>query len=714
MAYFERKKKKKTEGILKDKETIKFKFFLHISIEKTIKNMYNCLMKKFLICVFFLSLGAGLAALESLIAWGKPFYMMGKTLTPQQLEFPIIVKDRNGIEIYRNFNKENREWIKLKDFPQTIKTATIIAEDKRFYSHYGIDPKGILRAIIANHKDGGISQGASTITQQIARKIFLTDEKSYVRKLKEMFVAFGIESAKTKDEILEMYLNTVPYGARINGVEVAAKVYFHKKAHELTDAESFILAVLPQNPIRLSRDGTVADWLGKCPVDFIDGTCSPFKDLNYDFSRLESILFSVAKMQNWSPEKTQNIWNEIKKVKLPQTQDWVQEDFQHFRFYIQDFLTQHDFDYQSAKGGLIITTTLDSELQKDIYAQLRQESQWLDSQHWISNFASIILDHESRGPLVWIGSKDYWNDEVSGRVDMLRSRRQTGSTIKPFIYSAAIEAGYQPPTVFHDSSLNFRGENGRVLRNSDGNFEGGIRMSQALAHSRNIPAAEALLLGGGETLVRKFLDRQFGFDINKHYKGHYFGWTLALGTAPLKIMDLANAYATIGSNKYDKICPILEITDSLGNKLENPCQIRITRSRNKITNFFISEILSDISNRPPDWSKLVTPAKNMAIKTGTSSKRVDGVLMPADDYVIGYTPKTTLLLWGGNTDGRALKPGSVSIFSIGPTWKRLAHILLKHHPELFTEFKRPENLQKIYGEWATLDYKPPTYNLRKH
>ncbi len=660
-------------------------------------------------------LGAGLATVQSLIEWGKPFYEMGQTLKPKDLEFPIIVKDRNGIEIYRNFDEENREWTRLEDFPQTIKTATIIAEDKRFYSHYGVDPKGIIRAMVANHKKGGISQGASTITQQIARKIFLSDERSYIRKLKEMFVAFGIESVKSKDEILEMYLNTVPYGARINGVEVAAKVYFKKSARDLSDSESFILAVLPQNPIRLSKNAEVKNWLGDCPVDFVDGTCSPFKDLNYDFSRLESILFSVAEFQNWSPKKTQKIWDDIKTVKLPQGQKWVQDDFQHFRFYIQDFLKEYNFDYKSAKGGLVITTTLDSKLQKEMYAQLRKESGWLNSQHWISNFTVISIDHKTRGPLVWIGSKDYWDDEIDGQVDMLQSRRQTGSTIKPFIYSAAIEKGYQPPTIFYDSALAFRGENGRMLRNSDGRYQGGIRMSKALAHSRNIPAAKALLLGGGERFVRKFLDFRFGFDINKKYKNHHFGWTLALGTAPLRIMDLANGFATLGSNKYSKLCPIFKIENSLGEELQNPCKIRIAKKVNPITNYFISEILSDERNRPPDWSKLVTPNETMAIKTGTSSKRVDGVLMPADDYIVGYTPDTTLLLWGGNTDGRALKPGSVSIFSLGSTWKRLANILSDHHPEMFTEFSQPVDLQQIHGEWATMDYRPPTYNnLKKY
>jgi len=621
-------------------------------------------MKKFFFLLLCALVGAGTGTAESLWEWGKEDFARGQNLNLDSLEFSVVITDKNGEELYRNFDQENREWISLEEIPLTLQLATIMAEDKRFYSHFGVDIKGIGRAAWENYQAGGITQGGSTITQQLARKIFLNDERSYERKLKEMFIALGIESRYSKSEILEMYLNTVPYGPRTNGVSVAAKEYFKKSPIELTPSESLVLAVLPKDPVRLARKTNIETWLGECPMEFIEDTCSPFKDLNYDFSRVESLLFAVAEYLKWTPEKAHQVWVDLRDIELPQTKSWVNDDFQHFRFYLENFLAENNLTTAEMGDGVVIKTTLDKNLQEKFIAQIDQKSDGLLADHWISNLATIVIDHKSRGPLVWIGSKDYWNEGIEGQVDMLQSRRQTGSAIKPFIYAAAIDKGYQPPTIFYDSVTWFRNDAFR-LSNSDGHFLGGIRMKQALAYSRNIPAAKAMLLAGGESVVKSYLDERFGFDINASYPKHFFGWTLALGTAPVKISDLANAYATLGSNEKKELCPILSITTIKGEKVSHPCQVKIARRTNQTTNYFISEILSDESARPVSWNKLVATAQPMAIKTGTSSKRVYGQVMPVDDIVVGYTPNATVLLWAGNTNGGALKPGSVAIFAVG-------------------------------------------------
>ena len=645
---------------------------------------------------------------KMLIEWGEEDFKRGQNLTLNDLEFALVVTDRHGEEIYRNFETENREWVNLEDIPESLQVATVIAEDKRFFFHRGVDIKGIIRAFWINHQAGRIVQGGSTLSQQIARKIYLTDERTYERKLREIFIALGIESKFSKSEILEMYLNTAPYGARLNGVSVAAKAYFDKPVSQLTPAESLTLAMLPKDPVRLSRTQEVKNWLGSCPIDFVDDSCSPFRDLNYDFSRVESLLFAMAKRQAWSNQQLKKTWQDLKTLKINNAHRWVDDDFQHWRFYVEDFLKQHDFDFAQAETGLVIKTTLDAALQKKIYRQLRLESGELFEKHWIENFATLILDHESRGPLVWIGSKYFWNQSISGQVDILRSSRQTGSTIKPFIYAAAIEAGFQPPTIFYDSAIQFRGDQ-HFLRNSDGRFRGGIRMSRALASSRNIPAAKALLLAGGERTVRKWLDEHFGFDINKNFGRHFFGWTLALGTAPIEMSKLANAYATLGSGKHQPICPIVSITTLDGKNLYHPCQVKIARNFNKTTGFLVSDILSNKSVRPDDWSRLVTPKLPVAIKTGTSSKRVNGKLSPVDDIIVGYSPQATILLWSGNTDGKALKPGSVAVYAVGKTWRNIANTFFDQYPRKFSTFQAPESMQRINGEWATLDYQHPGY-----
>lgn len=665
-------------------------------------------MKKFFWVFFCAFIGGSLGITQSLWEWGKTDFKRGQNLSLENLEFSVIITDRNGKEIYRNFNKENRKWIDIENIPLTLQLATIIAEDKRFYSHPGIDLKGIARAAWGNYQAGRVTQGGSTITQQLARKIFLNDERSYKRKLKEMFIALGIETRFSKSKILEMYLNTVPYGPRTNGVAVAAEEYFNKTPIELSPAESLVLAVLPKDPVRLARQTNIETWLGECPMAFIEDTCSPFKDLNYDFSRVESLLFAVAENLNWTPEQANEVWQQLHNIKLPQNKAWVNDDFQHFRFYLENFLVENQLTVAEMGDGVIIKTTLDKDLQQKFIAQITQKSDDLMTNHWISNLATIVVDHKSRGPLVWIGSKDFWNPSISGQVDMLQSRRQTGSAIKPFVYAAAIDKGYQPPTIFYDSVTWFRNDAFR-LSNSDGHFLGGIRMKQALAYSRNIPAAKALLLAGGESVVKNYLDDHFGFDINKAYPKHFFGWTLALGTAPVKLADLANAYATLGSNEKKELCPILSMTTLKGEKLSHPCQVKITRRTNQTTNYFISEILSDETARPLAWNNRIKTVQPMAIKTGTSSKKIYGEVMPVDDIVVGYTPNATIMLWAGNTNGSALKPGSVAIFSVGEIWRNLANTMLAHDARLAGEFKAPVTLQNINGSLATLDYQPPSY-----
>lgn len=671
-------------------------------------------MKKFFWCLFCALIGAGAGTAESLWEWGQDDFYRGQTLNLESLEFSVIVTDKHGEELYRNFNQENREWIGLEEIPLPLQVATIMAEDKRFYSHTGIDVKGIGRAAWQNYLAGGITQGGSTITQQLARKVFLNDERSYERKLREMFIALGIESRYSKDEILEMYLNTVPYGPRTNGVAVAANEYFNKSPLELSEAESLILAVLPKDPVRLARKSEIQTWLGECPMAFVEDTCSPFKDLNYDFSRVESLLFAVGENLNWTPEDAHEIWVALRDIELPQNKSWVNDDFQHFRFYLENFMAENNLTTAELGDGVVIQTTIDKNLQQQFLTQIEQASPTLQAEHWISNVATIVVDHESRGPLVWIGSKDYWNNAIGGQIDMLQARRQTGSAIKPFIYAAAIDEGYQPPTIFYDSVTWFRNDAFR-LSNSDGHFLGGIRMKQALAYSRNIPAAKALLLAGGEKAVKSYLDERFGFDIMQNYPHHFFGWTLALGTAPIQLADLANAYATLGSNEQKELCPILNITTFNGEKVSHPCQVKITRHSNQTTNYFISEILSDESARPESWNKRIATATPMAVKTGTSSKRVNGQVMPVDDIVVGYTPNATVLLWAGNSSGAALKPGSVAIFSVGEMWRDLANTMLAHDKRLAGTFKAPVALQEINGSLATLDYQPPGYeNLNRY
>lgn len=670
----------------------------------------NEVMKRFFSFIIKTTFFAGIIAGCALAIWGRADFQMGQTFNREFLRYPIIFTDKNGIEIHRIFGNENREWSRIENMPQSLQNATILAEDRRFQYHFGVDLYGLSRAMWINFKAGRFEQGASTLTQQIARKAFLTDEKSIHRKLREMFLAMGIEQKLSKSEILEMYLNTVPYGARVNGIGVAAKFYFKKKPSELTEAEGLVLTMLPQNPVVLSRNTKVENWLGSCPE--ATDPCDIFQT-GYQTTRIEKIMLALAKKENWDRSKTKEVWEELKGIRLPRRHNWAHSDFQHFQFYVRNYLAKNGAEFSSIRDGIVIQTSLDSTLQQEISHYLREEkANDLQNDHEISNTAFMILNNESRKPEVWIGSQYYWDQDIGGQIDMLQSDRQVGSTMKPFIYAAAIENGYQPPTIFYDSTLYFR-TGASTVRNADGHYLGGIRMTDALAKSRNIPAAKALILAGGEKKIRSYLDKKFGFEINKRFGNHAFGWTISLGTAPIELNKLANAYATLATGDRKDICPIISVKTFGGKNLGNFCKEKTIAKVSDTTRFFINDILSNEYARPKayNWRKnLTVPNYNIAAKTGTSSKRVRGVLLPADDLVVGYSPKHTFLMWGGNTNGKALKGGSVSVIALGGIWNEIVQKFYDKNPNSYAKFSIPKGIQQIHGEWATTDYVPPSYD----
>ncbi len=640
-------------------------------------------------------------------------FQLGRNFDQGDLSYPVILTDRNGKEIHRIFGQENREWVDLGDISTDLQKMTLLAEDQRFYQHLGIDIKGIMRAMRTNFQTKSYSQGASTLTQQIARKVYLTDDKSLYRKVREVAISLGIESHLTKDEILEIYLNTVPYGPRINGVKLASQTYFGKHPKALSFSEALVLSTMPKDPIRLSRKSNIDQWLGTCGEEDV---CSPFESVEYQSSRIENLLIQHAETEGWNDVQTQRIWAELSNIKLDDfRRRWTNDDYQHWQFYVRDFLQSEGINFSNYEKGLVIKTSLDSELQNKIYDFIRGgKSAELYEKHNAENLSLTIIDHQTRSPLVWIGSKYFWNSDISGQIDMLRSRRQPGSTMKPMIYAAAIDNGYEPATLLSDTPISFKGSKYRV-NNSDGRFWGRMTMSKALNWSRNIPAVKAFYLAGGEKRTRKYLDHIFGLKTNQDYKDHRFGWSLALGTAGLEVKDIANAYATIATGRYTKLCPILSMTDSLGNLLPNPCAKHIARGMNPKTSFFVRDMMSDPDKKAQAISQWLIPKKypGLGVKTGTASKRVNNELRPSDNLVAGFTPHATMVLWAGNTNGRALNAGSFSLYSIGPLWRDIMSQFLDAYPDKYARFTVPENLKqelvRYRGEWVSKEYTDKPY-----
>lgn len=669
-------------------------------------------MKKNLLRLILLLLILGLIAAGMVAVSYEEDYLIGKKFEKYDLPFSVIILDRNDKELHRSFDNQNREWVNFQEIPEQLKTITLLAEDKRFYDHSGIDFLGISRAMFENIKAGRITQGGSTLTQQIAKKAFLSDDRTLQRKAREAAIALGIESTLTKDEILEMYLNTAPYGPTLAGVKSASEFYFQKPVSELQTSEMLLLAVLPQKPVLLSRETIVSEWMGEC-TDKNDPTrCTPFERSDYQPSRLDTLLFDLAQVEEWSYAKLEVTWHDMHQTLLPKRKNWAQSDFLHWRFYIESFLKEHNIELADHPGGLVIKTSLDKTLQEEILTDIRKgKGGELAEKYNIENVAIAVLENETRNPLVWIGSKTYWNPGIHGQIDMLRRPRQLGSTMKPFVYSKLIEDGYDPSTIFWDTRVRFE-RGGQIIQNYDDHYYGAITMNQALSLSRNVPAAQALYVGGGETQVKKFLDQTYDLEINKSYPGQTFGWTLSLGTPAIDLSRVANAYATLATAHQKEICPILSIETTTGEKIQNPCDTTSKRVIQEDTKFMIAKILGNTYVRSVgDRSENA----DLAIKTGTPTKRMNGELFPTDNLVAGYTPNVTIFVWGGNASGIPLKQGSFAANSLGPLWQKTTLLTLKYHSNLHGKFEKPQNVFKQNNLWSRAngktDYKIPSMSF---
>ncbi|MCB9809870.1 transglycosylase domain-containing protein [Candidatus Peribacteria bacterium] len=627
-------------------------------------------------------------------------FVRGQLLDRTDMQYPVIITDTFGEEIYRQVTDANREWIDLEQLPESLLQFTVQAEDKRFYVHPGFDPIGIARAAVTNYLSGGISEGASTITQQLARKMFLTDERSLERKLREVVIALGIESTHSKHDILEMYLNVAPYGGQIYGVKAAAETYFSRSPKQLSDAEALVLSTIPQNPNEALRSPVVADWLGGCTDESqaLQYSCTPFTHTDYTLSRIETVLLRTAAHYRWPLSRTSKTWAALGDITLPPRRPYTRDLFQHWQEYVKRWLLEQGITRKQYPGGLRVRTTVSAPLQRYFYNLLTQHTAQLYTDWGIENVSLLILENSTRSPIVYIGSKAFWNEDIAGQVNMLTSRRQPGSAIKPLVYAAALQQGYSPSTLVPDLPVIFRGDK-RSVQNSDGTYSGNMALRQALSWSRNVPAAKAVYMAGGEAAVRSYLDEHFGLDINTSYPEHQFGWTISLGTVPLRLQDFASAMATLGSAQWRPLCPLLEAETLTGEAIANPCQSSQVRDYDPVTAFLMSDMLSDTRLRSPGiWGEKVTvPDYNMAVKTGTSTKRIDGQLRPVDNLIISWTPTHTFLLWGGNTDGSALKEGAFAALSLGDIWQEVVRTFYSVYPHAYTGFRMPEGVTMTDG-----------------
>lgn len=567
------------------------------------------------------------------------------------------IYDRTGEHLlYEIHGEEKRTVISLDGVSQHLINATIAIEDRQFYNHHGIDFKGIARAVWKDMIAGEKVQGASTITQQLIKNSILTTEKTFTRKIKEVILAIETEQKFSKDEILEMYLNQIPYGSNAYGIEAAARTFFGKSAKDLDISEAALLAGLPKATTYYSPYGAHPEALE---------------------TRYKHIINQMLQ-EGYINE---NEAEEAKEVEILKKIRPFKENIEapHFVMFVKQQLVDEFGEEKVEKGGLKVYTTLFYEMQLIAEDAVKKGALENAEKYNAHNAALVAIDPKSGKILSMVGSKDYFNIEEDGNVNVAISDRQPGSSFKPFVYATAFKKGYTPDTILFDTLTNF-GKDGSgkefIPQNYNLSYSGPVTIRQALARSLNIPAVKTLYLAGLESSVKTAHD----LGITTLNNPKEYGLSLVLGTGEVKLVDIVSAYGVFANDGYkNDYTGILRIEDFAGNVLkefeENSKQVLDTEVARNIT-----DILSDNAARTPTFgskSDLYLGERPVAAKTGTTNSYKDG-------WTIGYTPGLVAGVWAGNNRGEEMKKAG-GISAAAPIWNDFMSRVLALDPiEKFT------------------------------
>ncbi len=598
-----------------------------------------------------------------------------------------IILDRNGEKLYDIFADANRIPAKWEEVPQCLKDATVAVEDKDFYKHQGLSTTGILRALIRTvlfHD----TQGGSTLTQQLVKNVLLSTEQTLPRKMKEAILSIQIERKYSKNDILLMYLNEVPYGGTAIGVKAAAEHYFSKDVKNLSMPECVMLAGLPQSPT------TYSPFTGE-PKAYISRTTQVLRRMREDGyltvvsegeirKALDTVVFSAGDGNLRAP---------------------------HFVAYVKDLLVQKFGEKMVETGGLKVTTTLDWKLQETSQIAVKEEVDKAKKLK-VGNGAAVVLDPNTGEILTMVGSKDYGATESSGfKFNVVtQSLRQPGSAIKPFVYAAAFTKGYTPSSLLLDVDTKY--PSGDVNKpeynpkNYDSKYRGPVQLRYALGNSINTIAVKTTALAG----VKEVLRLSFALGLttleptNDNLKR--LGLSLALGGGEVHMLDLASAYGVFatGGKRADPVA-ILRVENSTGKVIFEQKFATLREELDPPVAFLISSILSDNEARKDTFglkSYLFISGKTVAAKTGTTDDK-------RDNWTAGYTPKRVVVTWVGNNDNTPMHPSLASgITGAAPIWNRIVREALKDLPD--ENFLRPDEIIEMdidgFGGGTPVDGQP--------
>lgn len=571
--------------------------------------------------------------------------------SPKQLSFqqaPLTTKifDRNGALLYQIYANQNRSLVPLSSIPKYLQQATIAIEDKDFYHNSGVDITAIIRAAVADFS-GKALQGGSTITQQLIKSTLLTSEISIKRKIKEIILAFWADTIYSKDQILEMYFNQVPYGGTAWGIEAASEVYFGSKVNKLDLAQSAFLAGLTRAPTSYSPYGETPNLWKK---------------------RQTEVLTKMEQLGYINSEEKNDALKEELVFSAPQTPIYAP----HFVMYIKDLLVNKYGLGMVEKGGLQVKTSLDLKTQtmaQNIVSSEVEKNAYLN----LTNGASLVTNPKNGDILAMVGSKDYSGID-NGNFNVATALRQPGSSIKVITYALALSNNFTAATILEDSPISYNSPGSPTYTpvNYDGKFHGKMSLRIALANSINIPAIKTLSKVGVQNMIG--LAKRMG--ITTWNNPENYGLAITLGAAETKMTDMATVYGVLANEgKRITLNPILKVTDSTGNVLEEKKETNLEEAQviDPGVAFIMSNILADNAARAMEFgtnSPLNIPNQIVSVKTGTSDNK-------RDNWTIGYTPNYLVAAWVGNNDNSPMSQNLASgITGAAPIWHEIMSNLL--------------------------------------
>ena len=555
--------------------------------------------------------------------------------------------DRHGnlLQEVLSQNEMRSIHVDIKQVSSYFLDAIIAAEDKNFYQHNGIDYPAVFRACWQNLNSRRIVSGASTITLQLARLLHPA-ERTIWNKLREAYITFRLEAGMDKTSILEAYINRLPMGGNLYGIESASRAYLGVPSRDLTLAQATFLAAIPNSPNRLN----------------------PYHHLSEIKNRQKMVLNRMINQGLISAQRAAGVVKEEIHLKTPTVYFMAP----HYVFRLMESLPENAYT---------VKTTIDLEIQKMVMEQVNTTLAYLKEYH-VTNAAVLLLDNPTGEVLAYAGSADFFDTQHDGQYDGVRALRQPGSTLKPFLYLLAMERGFTPASLISDIPSHYPMPTGVYSpRNYSEDFHGPIRLREALANSLNVPAVRTLAKIGVESFLKRLGEYQFD---SLDEKADYYGVGLVLGGGEVSLFELVRAYMCLArGGSFQPISEILRINDEPAITAEFRKNISTPQY-----NFMITDILSDRFARTSEFGfhSILNLPFPCAAKTGTSFRF-------CDNWTIGFTQDYTLGVWVGNFDHTPMMKVS-GVSGAGPLFAKIM-LQLYSKKEYPVKYNIPAGIQKV-------------------